>query len=118
MRLSWSDTILDTLRWEYGDENYTRFADSIEKIVETFPLVMLRDLVPLFGYLPSVAQGNKENSEANLVLRSQFEGLIRERVHSEDSPQWCLDVDERENIFMVFWYFPIMYMYYNIFWVE
>ena len=118
MRLSWSATILDTLRWEYGNENYTRFADSIEKIVETFPLVMLRDLVPLFGYLPNVAQGNKENSEANLVLRSQFEGLIRERVHSEDSPQWCLDVDERENIFMVFWYFPIMYMYYNIFWVE
>ena len=72
-------------RWEYGDENYTRFADSIEKIVETFPLVMLRDLVPLFGYLPSVAQGNKENYKANSVLRSQFEGLIRERVHSKDS---------------------------------
>ena len=72
-------------RWEYGDENYTRFADSIEKIVETFPLVMLKDLVPLFGYLPSVAQGNKENYKANSVLRSQFEGLIRERVHSKDS---------------------------------
>ena len=82
-------------RWEYGDENYTRFADSIEKIVETFPLVMLRDLVPLFGYLPSVAQGNKENYEANLVLRSQFEGLIRERVNSEDSPQWCLGVERK-----------------------
>ena len=39
----------------------------------------------MFGYLPSVAQGNKENYEANSVLRSQFEGLIRERVHSEDS---------------------------------
>ena len=85
-------------RWEYGDENYTRFADSIEKIVETFPLVMLRDLVPLFGYLPSVAQGNRENYEANVVLRSQFEELIRERVHSEDSPQWCLDVDEKKNM--------------------
>ena len=73
-------------RWNYDDKKYECFSKSMEKIITTFPLLFIEDLVPFFGYMPSVQQAKKENAEANRILRKQFEDIITARAdgHSTD----------------------------------
>ena len=60
----------------------------MEKIVETTPPLFLEDLVPFFGYLPSTKKAKRENTEANNLLKNQFEELIKSRVHKQDTSSY------------------------------
>ena len=75
-------------RWNYNDKNYENFSKSMEKMVDTFPLLFVEDLVPFFGYLPSIKQAKRENAEANRILRNQFEEIITARVNGQDTESY------------------------------
>ena len=55
------------------------------KIITTFPLLFIEDLVPFFGYMPNVQQAKKENAEANRILRKQFEDIITARADGQST---------------------------------
>ena len=75
-------------RWNYNDKNYEDFSKAMDKVVDTFPLLFVEDLVPYFGYLPNIKQAKRENADANTILRTQFEEIITARVNGPDTESY------------------------------
>ena len=69
-------------RWQYGDSSAV---NAIHSIHANSALLLLRDWVPLFRYLPNVARAYKEGNEALSFIRNLFRQMIEKQIAVRDS---------------------------------
>jgi cytochrome P450 family 2 subfamily U polypeptide 1 len=72
-------------RWDYGDPEYTAFAECLHRILQHSLITTLEDLVPILRYLPPVRTANKESSESVLCIRRLFEGIVQDKISGTTS---------------------------------
>merc|ERR550532_1922816 len=74
-------------RWQYGDSSAV---NAIHSIHANSALLLLRDWVPLFRYLPNVARAYKEANEALGFIRN----LIRQMIEKQIAVRDCVESDD------------------------
>jgi cytochrome P450 family 2 subfamily F len=63
-------------RWDYGDEDYAKFHQAIEKIQVLSEVLGLVDFVPVLGYLPKIKTMSDENYVSVAYIRNFFRKII------------------------------------------